>query len=123
MTDLLNVVAPPISEHEVIQVWLGHDMKGYDGIESLVYRALARVSSMILLHYQPNTLQILEQVEGGDLIVNRGNESRPKDAPEEVRDLNVVEGLEAAIKLAQVMHNLHTFLACPSFLDRPTSRK
>ncbi|KAJ3482066.1 hypothetical protein NLI96_g7230 [Meripilus lineatus] len=86
LTDLLNVVAPPISEHEVIQVWLGHDMKGYDGIESLVYRALAR---------------ILEQVEGGDLIVNRGNESRPKDAPEEVRDLNVVEGLEAAIKLAQ----------------------
>lgn len=43
LTDLLNVVAPPISEHEVIQVWLSHDMRGYDGIEALVYRALARV--------------------------------------------------------------------------------
>lgn len=43
LTDILNVVAPPISEHEVIQVWLSHDMKGYDGIETLVYRALTRV--------------------------------------------------------------------------------
>ena len=42
-TDILNAVAPPISEHEVIQVWLGHDMHGYDGVESLVYRAMAKV--------------------------------------------------------------------------------
>ncbi|KAJ7462714.1 maintenance of telomere capping protein 1 [Mycena galericulata] len=75
LTDILNVVAPPISEHEVIEVWLSHDMKGYEGIESLVYRALAR---------------IMEQVEGGDLIVNRGDE-----------DLNAVDGFEAASKLAQ----------------------
>lgn len=47
LTDLLNVVAPPISEHEVIQVWLSHDMKGYEGVESLVYRALARVCSLL----------------------------------------------------------------------------
>ena len=44
LTDILNVVAPPISEHEVIQVWLSHDMQGFDGIESLTYRSLARVS-------------------------------------------------------------------------------
>jgi hypothetical protein len=43
LTDILNVVAPPISEHEVIQVWLSHDMRGYDGVESLVYRGLTRV--------------------------------------------------------------------------------
>lgn len=43
LTDILNVVAPPISEHEVIQVWLSHDMKGYDGVEALVYRSLAKV--------------------------------------------------------------------------------
>jgi hypothetical protein len=49
LTDILNVVAPPISEHEVIKVWLSHDMRGYDGIESLVYRALARVCT--LLHH------------------------------------------------------------------------
>ncbi|KAJ7293252.1 maintenance of telomere capping protein 1 [Mycena rebaudengoi] len=86
LTDILNVVAPPISEHEVIQVWLSHDMRGYEGIESLVYRALAR---------------IMEQVEGGDLIVNRGDESRPKESSETTRDLNTVEGFEAALKLAQ----------------------
>jgi hypothetical protein len=86
LTDLLNVVAPPISEHEVIQVWLSHDMRGYDGIEALVYRALAR---------------IMEQVEGGDLIVNRGEESRPKETNSGPRELNPVEGYEAAFKLAQ----------------------
>jgi hypothetical protein len=43
LTDIMNVVAPPISEHEVIQVWLSHDMQGYEGIESLVYRSLAKV--------------------------------------------------------------------------------
>ncbi|TDL28818.1 hypothetical protein BD410DRAFT_738554 [Rickenella mellea] len=86
LTDILNVVAPPISEHEVIQVWLSHDMQGYEGVESLVYRALAR---------------IMEQVEGGDLIVNKGSESRPKDpSPSTSRNLNAVDGLDAAIKLA-----------------------
>lgn len=55
LTDLLNVVAPPISEHEVIQIWLSHDMKGYDGVENLVYRALARVSLVYFM--QPVSLQ------------------------------------------------------------------
>jgi hypothetical protein len=44
LNDILNVVAPPISEHEVIRVWLSHDMRGYDGIESLTFRSLSRVS-------------------------------------------------------------------------------
>jgi len=87
LTDILNVVAPPISEHEVIQVWLSHDMQGYEGVESLAYRALARV---------------LEQVDGGDLVVNRGNESRPRDGVSDRRDLNVVDGYEAALKVSQV---------------------
>jgi hypothetical protein len=114
LTDILNVVAPPISEHEVIQVWLSHDMKGYDGVENLVYRALAR---------------ILEQVEGGDLIVNRGEESRPKEeGGSAARDLNVVEGYEAAVKLSQA--NLDELIKIkdavlkaktPSSLQSPTS--
>jgi hypothetical protein len=44
----------------------------------------------------------MEQVEGGDLIVNRGDESRPKKSDTEGRDFNSVEGYEAALKLAQV---------------------
>jgi len=43
LNDILNAVAPPISEHEVIQVWLSHDMQGYDGVESVVYKAFAKV--------------------------------------------------------------------------------
>lgn len=44
----------------------------------------------------------MEQVEGGDLVVNRGDESRPKSGSSEKRELNAVEGLDATIKLAQV---------------------
>lgn len=47
-------------------------------------------------------MQVLEQVEGGDLIVNRGDESKPKTTGDEGRELNAVEGYEAASKLAQV---------------------
>ena len=43
LNDILNVVAPPISEHEVIQICLSHDMQGYDGVESVVYKAFAKV--------------------------------------------------------------------------------
>ncbi|KAG1716345.1 hypothetical protein ID866_829 [Astraeus odoratus] len=103
LTDILNAVAPPISEHEVIHVWLSHDMKGYDGVESLVYRSL---------------MKVMEQVEGGDLIVNRGNESRPKDSSD-TRDINAVEGYEAALKLAQV--NLDQLIKDNSKLPRKES--
>lgn len=43
----------------------------------------------------------MEQVEGGDLVVNRGDESKPKAAGADTpRELNAVEGLDAAIKLS-----------------------
>jgi len=85
--EILNVVAPPITEHEVIQVWLGHDMEGYDGVESLVYRAFARV---------------MEQIEGGDLVVNKGSESKPKEHMQPgVRNLNAVGSVEEAFRLAE----------------------
>ena len=107
LTDILNAVAPPISEHEVIQVWLSHDMQGYEGIEGLVYRALSRVSperSVFLpCGLLIKQLQIMEQVEGGDLVVNRGDESRPKDSDDK-REMNAVEGYDAALKLAQVTY-------------------
>lgn len=48
------------------------------------------------------SFQILQQVEGGDLIVNRGNEVKPKEGSTVVRNLNAVDGYEAAVKLAQV---------------------
>ncbi|GAA5885053.1 hypothetical protein JCM6882_007210 [Rhodosporidiobolus microsporus] len=89
LTDLLNAVAPPIAEHEVIQVSLSHDMVGYDGVETLVYRGLAK---------------IMEQIEGGTLIVNKGTEEKPREqaeGDEDFRDLNVVDGLTEGWKLAE----------------------
>jgi len=46
----------------------------------------------------------MEQIEGGDLVVNRGNESKPKEseAPDPRRDLNVVDNYDTALKLSQV---------------------
>ncbi len=44
----------------------------------------------------------MEQVEGGDLVVNKGNESRPKSSSSQERDLNAVDGHDAAMKLAEV---------------------
>lgn len=88
LTQMMNAVAPPIAEHEVIQIWLSHDMKGYEGIESLVYRSLARV---------------MEQVDGGDLVVNRGQSSKPKSTlkpDSKERDFGAIDGLEPAYKLA-----------------------
>lgn len=43
LKDLLDAVAPPIAEHEVLQVHLSHDMVGYEGVEVLVYRAMSKV--------------------------------------------------------------------------------
>ena len=94
-------------------MWLSHDMEGYEGVESLAYRALARVCIpysecyMCLIFFQ-----VLEQVEGGDLVVNRGDESRPKESASDRRDLNVVDGYEAALMVSQV---LLIFLGCRKF--------
>lgn len=43
----------------------------------------------------------MEQVDG-DLVVNRGDEWRPKNSDGSGRDLNPVEGYDTALKLAQV---------------------
>lgn len=43
-----------------------------------------------------------QQIEGGDLVVNRGNESRPKDGSSRERDLNAVYSHDAALKLTEV---------------------
>lgn len=40
---VIATIAPPISEHEVIEVWLSHDMVGYRGVDGLVYRGLSKV--------------------------------------------------------------------------------
>lgn len=56
----------------------------------------------------------MEQIEGGDLIVNRGDESKPKESSENKRDMNTVEGFDAAVKLAQVCGDPHS---CPPLVS------
>ncbi|KAH9819414.1 maintenance of telomere capping protein 1 [Melampsora americana] len=102
LNDIMNAVVPPISEHEIIEVQLSYDMIGYDGIETLVYKSLSK---------------IMEQVEGGDLVLNKGEEEKPKersgDEPE--RDLNSVHGMIEGYKLA--LANLEQMVKRKSLKD------
>jgi hypothetical protein len=64
-------------------------MVGYVGLESLVYRAF---------------MKVMEQVEGGDIVVRKGNESQQHDSDDEMhRELNVCEGFIEAGGIAKVM--------------------
>ena len=47
-------------------------------------------------------VKVMEQVEGGDLIVNKGRESKPRENGAQ-RDMNAVEGLDTAFRLAEVI--------------------
>lgn len=79
-TTIINTVAPPISEHETLELWLSHPMVGYDGVEGVVYRAW-------------NT--ILEQTESGELVIVW---SPPEEGLPTERTFNPVEGWEAGWK-------------------------
>jgi hypothetical protein len=63
-------------------------MVGYVGLESLVYTAF---------------MKVIENVEGGDVVVRRGNESKKHDSEDETyRELNVCEGFIEAAGIAKV---------------------
>lgn len=67
-TNLLHSIAPPISQHERLQIHTTHDIIGYPSLDPMIYSTFARVMS---------------QVEGGELLVlQRGSETkqrRPSD--------------------------------------------
>lgn len=45
----------------------------------------------------------MEQVEGGDLVVNKGHESKPREKGSTTgRNMNSVDGVDAAFKLSEV---------------------
>ena len=41
-------------------------------------------------------------MDGGDLVVNRGNEVKPREGASSKRELNLLDSYESAVKLAQV---------------------
>jgi len=80
-TTILNTVAPPISAHETLELWLSHPMIGYAGVEGVVYRAWTR---------------ILEQTQSGELIViwSPSPLTAEKEEKDGGRSINPLEGWE-----------------------------
>jgi uncharacterized protein DUF2427 len=99
-TNILHTIAPPISQHERLQIHITHDLVGYPSLDPTVHSVFSRVMS---------------QVEGGDLLViQRGSETRSSsssrsgwsDGPwwrdsSTKRDMGVVGGLTEGTKLAR----------------------
>ncbi|KAF2666111.1 hypothetical protein BT63DRAFT_427906 [Microthyrium microscopicum] len=101
-TTLLHTIAPPISQHERLQIHITHDFVGYPALDPTIYNIFSRV---------------MNQVEGGDLLViQRGSESRGpsgssnagwNDGPwwrdgQKKRDLGIINGLSEGTKLTRV---------------------
>ncbi|OBZ90541.1 Maintenance of telomere capping protein 1 [Choanephora cucurbitarum] len=79
-TTFLETVAPPISEHELVEVYLTYEMEGYTGLEALVYRAFARV---------------MEHTESGQVTVHQTVKQESEQRQLKMSK-SVKEGLEAA---------------------------
>lgn len=106
-TQLLHTLAPPISQHERLQIHITHDLHNYPSLDPIIYATFSRV---------------MAQVEGGDLmVIQRGSEARQgpdtgftggstagwTDGPwwRDVgvkRDLGAVKGLVEGTKLVRV---------------------
>ncbi|KAF2177106.1 hypothetical protein K469DRAFT_733098 [Zopfia rhizophila CBS 207.26] len=106
-SSLIQHLAPPISQHERLQIHTTHDLIGYPSLDPIIYQTFSNV---------------MAQVEGGDLLViQRGSESTQRrgsldgyrgggagwnDGPwwrdTAKRDLSVVKGLVEGTKLTRV---------------------
>jgi hypothetical protein len=103
--NILQTIAPPISQHERLQVHITHDFTNYPTLDPLIYQVFSRVMS---------------QVEGGDLMVvqkgqeataRRGSGDRSRDFGSwhdgpwwrsgEQRSINAVKGIIEGSKLAR----------------------
>ncbi|GHJ90474.1 hypothetical protein NliqN6_6876 [Naganishia liquefaciens] len=83
ISEIINTVAPPITEHEVLQVWFSHDMKGYDGVDNVVYAAIQA---------------IMQQTSSTDLelFYSSPDARSSTDSHAEERSINPVVGWDAA---------------------------
>ncbi|KAH8723866.1 maintenance of telomere capping protein 1 [Phaeosphaeriaceae sp. PMI808] len=105
-TNILHTLAPPISQHERLQIHITHDLIGYPSLDPIIYQTFSSV---------------MAQVEGGDLmVIQRGSESTQRSSTDgyrgggagwndgpwwrdtDKRDLSVIKGLVEGTKLARV---------------------
>lgn len=105
-TNILHTLAPPIAQHEQLQIHITHDLIGYPSLDPIIYQTFSTV---------------MAQVEGGDLLViQRGSELKQRgsldgyrgggggwnDGPwwrhADKRDLSIVKGLAEGTKLTRV---------------------
>lgn len=105
-TNILHTLAPPIAQHERLQIHITHDLIGYPSLDPVIHQTFSTV---------------MAQVEGGDLLViQRGSESTQRgsmdgyrgggggwnDGPwwrhTDKRDLSTVKGLTEGSKLTRV---------------------
>ncbi|KAJ4350834.1 hypothetical protein N0V95_004387 [Ascochyta clinopodiicola] len=105
-TNILHTLAPPIAQHERLQIHITHDLIGYPSLDPIIHQTFSTV---------------MAQVEGGDLLViQRGSESTQRgsmdgyrgggggwnDGPwwrhADKRDLSTVKGLPEGTKLTRV---------------------
>lgn len=99
-TNILHTIAPPISQHERLQIHITHDLVGYPSLDPTVHGVFSRV---------------MLQVEGGDLLViQRGSETRSSSSSRSgwsdgpwwrdsttKRDMGLIDGLSEGSKLAR----------------------
>lgn len=105
-TNILHTLAPPIAQHERLQIHITHDLIGYPSLDPIIHQTFSTV---------------MAQVEGGDLLViQRGSESTQRSSTEgyrgggggwndgpwwrhpDKRDLSIVKGLSEGTKLTRV---------------------
>lgn len=88
LNTILDNVAPPISEHEVVEIWISHDIAGYIGLEPLVFQSFSKM---------------MEQTDGGDVVIRKGRSTGQRDGEYGAWDMNFCDDVVQAQKLCKVM--------------------
>ena len=106
--DILNVVAPPMEAHEMVQVSLSYDLVGVSGIDSMAFRTFMRV---------------LQQVDVHDVTVVRASEAAQPQATAHEEDTRYQ--LAPSASRAQALETAFARIAalCDSVASADTARE
>ena len=84
---MLDTVAPPLSDEEIVEIWLSKSQLGYLGLEQITYRAWSSV---------------LEQTATGDVVVQTDQNGGKNDTDGGAFTITLHEGLAKAKEAAKV---------------------